>query len=53
MGRAGALSIELLAQSIAGERQTPRTLRLPTQFVVRGSTGPVAARTLPVKREHA
>ncbi|MEV8539601.1 LacI family DNA-binding transcriptional regulator [Streptomyces sp. NPDC051572] len=53
MGRAGALSIELLTQSITGERQTPRTLRLPTQLVVRGSTGPVAARTLPVTREHA
>ncbi|ADI04975.1 LacI family transcriptional regulator [Streptomyces bingchenggensis BCW-1] len=45
MVRAGALSLELLGKAIAGERQTPRTLRLPTQLIVRGSTG--AARTRP------
>ncbi|EKX62827.1 LacI family transcriptional regulator [Streptomyces ipomoeae] len=44
MDRAGSLSLELLAQSAAGERRKPRTLRLPTQLVVRGSTGPVAGR---------
>ncbi|TLS46584.1 LacI family transcriptional regulator [Streptomyces montanus] len=45
MHRAGSLSLDLLAQSIAGERREPRTLRLPTQLVVRGSTGPVTGRT--------
>lgn len=42
MARAGALSLEMLGQVLAGERQTPRTLRLPTQLIVRGSTGPAA-----------
>ncbi|EFL28511.1 LacI family transcription regulator [Streptomyces himastatinicus ATCC 53653] len=40
MARAGALSHELLGQVLGGERQMPRTLRLPTQLIVRGSTGP-------------
>ncbi|MFI0773719.1 LacI family DNA-binding transcriptional regulator [Streptomyces sp. NPDC021212] len=40
MARAGALADELLGQILGGERQTPRTLRLPTQLIVRGSTGP-------------
>ena len=42
MARAGALSLEMLGQVLGGERQTPRTLRLPTQLIVRGSTGPAA-----------
>ncbi|MFJ1747159.1 LacI family DNA-binding transcriptional regulator [Streptomyces sp. NPDC088116] len=42
MARAGALSVEMLGQVLGGERQTPRTLRLPTQLIVRGSTGPAA-----------
>ncbi|MDX3227874.1 LacI family DNA-binding transcriptional regulator [Streptomyces sp. ME19-01-6] len=45
MVRAGALGLELLGKVIGGERQTPRTLRLPTQLIVRGSTG--AARVRP------
>ncbi|WP_326761767.1 LacI family transcriptional regulator [Streptomyces phaeochromogenes] len=54
MDRAGALSLEMLAQAIADEHREPRTLRLPTQLVVRGSTGPAATtRTPPVSREHA
>ncbi|MCX5599005.1 LacI family transcriptional regulator [Streptomyces phaeochromogenes] len=54
MDRAGALSLEMLSQAIADEHREPRTLRLPTQLVVRGSTGPVATtRTPPVTREHA
>ncbi|GAA0497625.1 LacI family DNA-binding transcriptional regulator [Streptomyces olivaceiscleroticus] len=40
MDRAGSLSLDLLARAVAGERQTPRVLRLPTQLVVRGSTSP-------------
>ncbi|MGI5430759.1 LacI family DNA-binding transcriptional regulator [Streptomyces sp. CA-179760] len=54
MDRAGSLSLEMLAPSMSGERQDPRTLRLPTQLVVRGSTGPVAghARTL-TREQHA
>lgn len=44
MDRAGSLGLELLTRSLAGERREPRTLRLPTQLVVRGSTGPVAGR---------
>lgn len=54
MDRAGALSLEMLSQAIADEHREPRTLRLPTQLVVRGSTGPAATtRTPPVTREHA
>ncbi|MFI1486997.1 LacI family DNA-binding transcriptional regulator [Streptomyces sp. NPDC020747] len=54
MDRAGALSLEMLSQAIADEHREPRTLRLPTQLVVRGSTGPVATtRTPPATREHA
>jgi len=44
MARAGALSLELLERNLGGDRQTPRAVRLPTQLVVRGSTGPAAAR---------
>ncbi|MEU1804505.1 LacI family DNA-binding transcriptional regulator [Streptomyces sp. NPDC019937] len=47
MARAGALGHELLGQILGGERQTPRTLRLPTQLIVRGSTGP--AHSVPEK----
>ncbi|WP_368396915.1 LacI family DNA-binding transcriptional regulator [Streptomyces sclerotialus] len=43
MDRAGTLSVDLLARAVAGDRQTPRVLRLPTQLVVRGSTGPAPA----------
>ncbi|PVE12997.1 LacI family DNA-binding transcriptional regulator [Streptomyces scopuliridis] len=43
MAKAGALSLDLLGQIIAGERQTPRMLRLPTQLIVRGSSGPAAS----------
>ncbi|WP_243788475.1 substrate-binding domain-containing protein [Saccharopolyspora gloriosae] len=41
MDRAGAVSLELLGRAVAGARQLPRTLHLPTQLVVRGTTGPV------------
>ncbi|NJQ00710.1 LacI family DNA-binding transcriptional regulator [Streptomyces zingiberis] len=54
MARAGSLSLELLSQAIAGDGREPRLLRLPTQLVVRGSTGPAdAVRTLPTARERA
>ncbi|WP_381797872.1 LacI family DNA-binding transcriptional regulator [Streptomyces niveus] len=43
MARAGALSLEMLGQVLTGERVTPRTLRLPTQLIVRRSTGPAPA----------
>jgi LacI family transcriptional regulator len=46
LARAGELSLELLSRAVAGERQTPRTLRLPTHLVVRASTGPIGARPL-------
>ncbi|MFI2287570.1 LacI family DNA-binding transcriptional regulator [Streptomyces niveus] len=46
MAKAGALSLDLLGQVLAGERQTPRTLRLPTQLIVRASSGPAAAPAL-------
>lgn len=39
--RAGAQSLDLLWRTLTGERRAPQTLRLPTQLVVRGSTGPV------------
>jgi LacI family transcriptional regulator len=45
MARAGSLSLDLLGRALSGERQTPRTLRLPTQLVVRASTGPAADRS--------
>ncbi|WP_037804808.1 LacI family DNA-binding transcriptional regulator [Streptomyces sp. NRRL F-5135] len=45
MARAGAVSLEMLGQVMAGERQTPRTLRLPTQLIVRASTGPAGPAT--------
>lgn len=41
MDRAGAVSVELLHRAVAGERRLPRTVHLPTQLVVRGTTGPV------------
>ncbi|MEU7818574.1 LacI family DNA-binding transcriptional regulator [Pseudonocardia sp. NPDC049154] len=41
MGRAGRLSIEVLGRALAGEARTPRTQRLDTHLVVRGSTGPL------------
>lgn len=47
MARAGALGLEMLGQVLGGERQTPRTLRLPTQLIVRGSTGPAADTSRP------
>jgi LacI family transcriptional regulator len=46
MARAGALSLELLEQRLSGDRQPPRSVRLPTQLVVRGSTGTAAATTV-------
>ncbi|MCI2417324.1 LacI family transcriptional regulator [Saccharopolyspora sp. K220] len=42
--RAGSLSLELLGPVLAGDRRLPRKHRLPTQLVVRGSTGPAPAR---------
>ncbi|MET8980029.1 LacI family DNA-binding transcriptional regulator [Streptomyces sp. NPDC004539] len=46
MARAGSLSLELLAKAVADEHHRPRTLRLPTQLVVRSSTAqPDLART--------
>ncbi|GAA4536870.1 LacI family DNA-binding transcriptional regulator [Pseudonocardia xishanensis] len=44
MARAGRISTEILGRAIAGERRTPRTQRLETHLVVRGSTGPLTAR---------
>jgi LacI family transcriptional regulator len=41
---AGSLALELLGPVLAGERHLPRKHHLPTQLVVRGSTGPAAAR---------
>jgi LacI family transcriptional regulator len=46
LARAGSLAMEVLARAVAGERPTPRTQRLDTHLVVRGSTGPLAARPL-------
>ncbi|MGA6158614.1 LacI family DNA-binding transcriptional regulator [Stenotrophomonas sp. NPDC087984] len=40
MARAGALSLQMLGQVLAGERRIPRTHRLSTQLIVRDSTGP-------------
>jgi LacI family transcriptional regulator len=42
MARAGSLALATLRR--ATERATPRAVRLPTQLVVRASTGPAAAR---------
>ncbi|SDO34083.1 transcriptional regulator, LacI family [Nakamurella panacisegetis] len=53
MARAGALSLELLERRLAGDRQTPRAVRLPTQLVVRGSTGPAAAQAVSTSRQPA
>jgi LacI family transcriptional regulator len=44
MARAGRISTEILGRAIAGQRRTPRTQRLATHLVVRGSTGPLTAR---------
>lgn len=49
--RAGAQSLDLLWRTLTGERRAPQALRLPTQLVVRGTTGPVT-RT-PSKQELA
>ena len=43
MARAGSLSLQMLGRVLAGERQIPRTHRLPTQLIVRDSTGPATA----------
>ena len=44
MARAGASALELISAALAGAGRTrPRTLRLATQLVVRGSTGPAPA----------
>jgi LacI family transcriptional regulator len=51
MARAGVLSLELLGRTLADEQRTHRTVRLPTQLVVRGSTGPVSARSAPLAEE--
>jgi len=53
MARAGALSLELLEQRLGGDRQTPRAVRLPTQLVVRNSTGPAAAQAVRASRQPA
>lgn len=53
LDRAGELSLEQLTRAIAGDRQTPRTLRLSTHLVVRSSTGPAAARPATEIRETA
>ncbi len=53
MARAGAVSLELLERSLGGERQTPRQVHLPTQLVVRGSTGPVAVQSVTAVQELA
>ncbi|MFF5565218.1 LacI family DNA-binding transcriptional regulator [Streptomyces sp. NPDC012623] len=45
MAEAGALSLDLLGQVLAGERSTPRLLRLATQLIVRGSNGPATHHT--------
>ena len=42
MAKAGSLALAALRRSTGGERPTPRTVRLPTQLVVRASTGPAA-----------
>ncbi|MFC4951177.1 LacI family DNA-binding transcriptional regulator [Pseudonocardia sp. GCM10023141] len=51
--RSGSQSLDLLWKTLTGERQTPRTLRLPTQLVVRGSTAPVGTRTASTVQELA
>ncbi|MFJ8816281.1 LacI family DNA-binding transcriptional regulator [Amycolatopsis thermoflava] len=53
LARAGELAVELLGRAVTGDRQTPRTLRLPTHLVVRTSTGPLGARPLAGIREMA
>ena len=53
LARAGELSLELLTRAVAGDQQTPRTLRLPTHLIVRSSTGPAAARPNAEIRETA
>jgi LacI family transcriptional regulator len=45
MARAGSLALATLRRGVAGDRPTPRTVRLPTQLVVRASTGPAATRS--------
>lgn len=53
MARAGALSLELLERNLSGDRQTPRAIRLPTQLVVRESTGPASAATVSAAKHPA
>jgi LacI family transcriptional regulator len=45
MARAGSLALATLRRATAGERPTPRTVRLTTQLVVRASTGPATDRS--------
>ena len=51
MAHAGSVSLELLGRTLTGEQRAPRTVCLPTQLVVRGSTGPVSARAVPPAEE--
>ena len=53
MARAGALSLELLERRLGGDRQTLRAIRLPTQLVVRESTGPVAIQDVSASQQLA
>jgi LacI family transcriptional regulator len=53
MARAGALSLELLERRLRGDRQTPNAFRLPTQLVVRESTGPAATQSVSATRQPA
>lgn len=46
MGRAGLVSSDLVFQRAAEPESSPRTIHLPTQLVVRGSSGPARIRTL-------
>jgi LacI family transcriptional regulator len=53
MARAGALSLELLERNLSGDRQTPRAIRLPTQLVVRESTGPATKQSVSASQHFA
>ncbi|NIL84593.1 MULTISPECIES: LacI family DNA-binding transcriptional regulator [Nocardiaceae] len=46
MGRAGLVSSDLVFQRAAEPESSARTIHLPTQLVVRGSSGPARIRTL-------
>lgn len=53
MSRAGVMSIDMLHQQLTAETPAePRTITLPTQLVVRQSTGPVAGWT-PARRDRS